>query len=94
MNPNHRFTHFSSVNGQVMIIGQSTIWEGFQEEIDYFHYHADRIGEFLGCGTNEISAYHSEGSSYAYSKYSKSGRVNGIYSSELHPMSDLIHEII
>jgi hypothetical protein len=94
MPPDHRLTHFSSIDGQVIINGQSTIWEGFQAEIDYFNFHADRIGELLDGEGIAITAYHSEGNSYAYAKYPKSERIHGIFSSESFLMKDLIHEII
>lgn len=103
MNPSHHMTtsptssplvYFRAVDREVTIIGESLVWEGFQAEIDFFQFHADRLAKFLESDTHSGLCYHSDGSSYAYSPGKNAGESNGVYSASCLPLRDLLNELI
>ena len=103
MNSSHHMTtsptssplvYFRAVDREVTIIGESLVWEGFQAEIDFFQFHADRVAKFLESDNHSGICYHSDGSSYAYSPGKNAGESNGVYSAGTVPLRDLLNELI
>ncbi len=86
-------THFRVVDREVIIIGESTVWEGFQAETEFFQFHADRLGKFLDCEAHTGICYRSDGQSYAYAPDKASGETNGIYSPTNLTIQEMLSEL-
>ena len=86
--------YFRAVDREVIIIGESVVWEGFQSEIDFFQFHGDRLAKFLESETHSGICYHSDGRSYAYSPGKTPGETQGVYSAACLPLRDLLNELV
>lgn len=85
--------YFRSVNREVRVIGESAPWEGIQGEIDYFQFHAERVGKLLDFETPPTICYQADGCSYAYAPNRNETGVDGVYAQGLVSLAGLLAEV-
>jgi hypothetical protein len=58
--------HFKSSGGVVTMVGSGAVWEGYQAEIDYFTFHAERFARFAGSDAKPVIAYQAADQIYGF----------------------------
>ncbi len=58
--------HFKSNGETVTMVGSGAVWEGYQSEIDYFTFHAERFARFVGSGAKPVIAYQAADKVYGF----------------------------
>lgn len=58
--------HFKSTGGVVTMVGSGAEWEGYQAEIDYFTFHAERFARFAGTEAKPLIAYQAADQIYGF----------------------------
>lgn len=48
------------------MVGSGAVWEGYQAEIDYFTFHAERFARFVGVEAKPIIAYQADDQVYGF----------------------------
>lgn len=62
-------THFKSDGELVTMVGSGAVWEGYQAEIDFFSFHAERFARFVGASAEiPVMAYQSDNQVYGLRK--------------------------
>ncbi len=87
------YIYFRSADRVVTVIGESLPWEGFQGEIDFFQFHADRFAKFLESEVHSSICYHSDGNSYAYAAGKIPHQHQGVFCPSLVPLKELLNEV-
>jgi hypothetical protein len=52
-----QINHLKSSGKVVTMVGSGAVWEGYQAEIDYFAFHAERFARFSGSEIKPVIAY-------------------------------------
>lgn len=50
------------------MVGSGALWEGYQAEIDYFTFHAERFARFVGAEAGPVVAYQAADHVYGFRK--------------------------
>jgi len=58
--------HFKSNGETVTMVGSGAVWEGYQSEIDYFTFHAERFARFAGSAARPVVAYQADDQIYGF----------------------------
>lgn len=58
--------HFISNGENVTMVGSGAVWEGYQAEIDYFTFHAERFARFAGAEGKPVIAYQAADKVYGF----------------------------
>lgn len=48
------------------MVGSGAVWEGYQAEIDYFTFHAERLARFAGTEAKPVIAYQIADQAYGF----------------------------
>lgn len=88
--------YFRSVRGQVSLVGSNDPWEGFQSEIDFFTFHAGRIGQLLEWGDAKRLAYQADGNSFGIARENESAasEFTGVFATGKLPFGEILAELM
>ena len=60
-------THFKSDGETVTMVGSGATWDGYQAEIEFFFFHAERFARFAGTGEEAPTvAYQADDNIYGF----------------------------
>lgn len=82
-------THFKSDGETVTMIGSGAVWEGYQAEIEFFSFHAERFARFAGDGDDKTPtvAYQADDNIYGFRK--EGSGYHGVFA-ELDPAGPVV----
>ncbi len=70
------------------MVGSGAVWEGYQPEIEFFMFHAERFARFVEpAEENPVVAYQSDGHVYGLRKMGSG--VHGVFTSAEDPGAEI-----
>lgn len=93
MAENHppEWLYFQSKGSGVMLVGSNQPWDGLQAEIDFFRFHALRIGRAMDWGEPSKITYQADGGTFGFAF--EDGACNGVYAAAKVAASEVLPEL-
>jgi predicted NAD/FAD-dependent oxidoreductase len=63
--------HFKSNGETVTMVGSGAVWEGYQAEMDYFTFHAERFARFVEAEAKPTIVYQADDQVYGFRRQSQ-----------------------
>lgn len=78
------------------LVGSNDPWDGFQSEIDFFTFHAGRIGQLMEWGEARRLAYNADGNTFgiARGEDSSSSDFTGVFATGKVPLGEVLAELM
>jgi len=89
--PPPEWLYMQSKGSGFSVVGTNEKWDGLQVEIDFFKFHAQRIGRAMGWGEPEKIVYHADGGTFGFAL--EEDGCNGVYAAGGVPIPDVLAEL-